>query len=317
MLNSPRRVPCSRPRASHTCHTAPCPTRSVAQGQLGLAAPVPGARDARPDRPAERRRCARADGVAGTSGVAGGARARQLGAAHPRPARLAAGRRPPGHRAARLPRRPGVDGLPAQPPAPAGLPRPRLAPGPQPRRQPGTRRPARGPPARDPRPLRAPGEPGRLERRRHLRPRDGPRPARPHPLGHHPRQPVPRAPRVDPRLDDVPHHEPPPPGEDVHARRPSPSARLRSACPRRASTRAPTASSRGSAASPSRPRRPRTSRCTPPTSATGTSSRRCASSPTGSPSPRGGGCRTPGPRPPSPRRPVSQPPDARPHGRAV
>ena len=53
-------------------------------------------------------------------------------------------------------------------------------------------------------------------------------------------------------------------------RRPSPSAPRRSACPRPASTRAPTASSRGSAACRSRPRRPRTSRCTPPTSATGT-----------------------------------------------
>ena len=104
-----------------------------------------------------------------------------------------------------------------------GLPRPRLAPGPQPRRQPRARRPARGPPARAPRPLRAQGQPGRLERRRHLRPRDGPRPARPHPLGHHPGQPVPRAPGLDPRLDDVPHHEPPPPGADVHRGGPRPA----------------------------------------------------------------------------------------------
>ena len=93
------------------------------------------------------------------------------------------------------------------------------------------RRPARGPPARDPRPLRAPGEPGRLERRRHLRPRDGPGPARPHPLGHHPRQPVPGAPGLDPRLDDVPPHEPPPPGEDVHRRGPRRARRHRCAVP--------------------------------------------------------------------------------------
>ena len=77
----------------------------------------------------------------------------------------------------------------------------------------------------------AQGEPGRLERRRHLRPRDGPRPARLHPLGHHPRQPVPRPPRVDPRLDDVPPHEPAPPREDVHRGGPRPARRHRCSVP--------------------------------------------------------------------------------------
>ena len=171
----------------------------------------------------ERRRRPRADGLAGAPGVADGARAGQLGAAHPRPAHLAAGRRPPRHRAARLPRRARVDGLPAQPPAPPRLPRPRLAPGPQPRGQPRARRPARGPPARAARPLRAQGQPRRLERRRHLRPRDGPRAARPHPLGHHPRQPVPGPPGLHPRLDDVPHHEPAQPRADVHRGGPGPA----------------------------------------------------------------------------------------------
>ena len=139
---------------------------------------------------------------------------------HPRPPEVAAGRRPPRDRAPRLPRRARVDRLPPRAPAPPRLPGPRLAPGPQPRREPRARRAARGPPPRDPRPLRTPGQPRRLERRRDLRPRDGPGPARLHPHGHHARQPVPGAPGIHARLDDVPVHEPPPPRADVHRRGP-------------------------------------------------------------------------------------------------